>query len=102
MFEDALQAAGKGIPVSTYERVQARSEQYWADWEDEEATTDWMSSYVEARVKNLRSPANMADLKKMAEQVSLDHMNTLLTALQKPGRQAVAYIGIDIDSGEIQ
>ena len=102
VFEDALKAAGNGIPVSTYERVQARSEQYWVDWEDEEVTTEWMSAYVEARVKNLRSPANIKELKKMTEQVSLDHMNALLAALQKPGRQAVAYIGIDIESGENQ
>jgi len=100
VFENTLKAAGNGIPVSTYERVQARSEQYWVDWEDEKAITDWMSTYVKARVMNLRSPANVTELEKMAEQVSLEHINDLLAALQKPGRQAVAHIGID--SGEYQ
>lgn len=94
-FEDTMKSAGDGIAASTYKRVQDRSEQYWVAWEDEDATTKWMSEYVENRAKSLRSPLSLKELKKMAEQVTLEHTNTLLTALQKPGRQSVAYIGID-------
>lgn len=99
-FEDALKAAAKGIPESTYERVQARFNHYWVDWEDADATTEWMSSYARVRVTNLRTPLTLKELKKMTEQISISDINTLLKAMQEPGRQAVAYIGID--NGENQ
>lgn len=94
-FEDALKSAGDGIPASTYERVQARSEQYWTDWEDKDDAIKWMSAYAKDRATSLRTPLSMDKLKKLSEQVSLEHINALLATLQKPGRQAVAYIGID-------
>ena len=99
-FEDALKEASNGIPISTYERVQARSEQYWVDWEDEDATTEWMSNYTQSRVTHLRSPLPEKELKKLSKQVSLDDLNALLAALQQPGRQSVAYIGVN--NGEDQ
>ncbi len=99
-FEDALTVAGNGIPESTYKRVLARSKQYWVDWQDEDATAEWMSFYAHSRVTNLRSPLPEKDLREMSEQVSLIDINALLKALQKPGRQSVAYIGID--NGENQ
>lgn len=95
VFEDALKVAGNGVPASTYERVQARSKQYWVDWEDEDATTEWMSDYARSRVTNLRRPLPEKELKNISEQVSLSDINALLKALQKPGRLSVAYIGID-------
>lgn len=94
-FEDTLIVASNGIPADTYERVQARSKQYWVDWDDENKSAKWMSTYTRSRVTNLRSPMPKENLVKMTENVSLNDINALLKALQKSGRQSVAYIGID-------
>lgn len=94
-FEEALKSASNGIPEDTYERVQARTKQYWVDWDDVDASNEWMSNHARSRVANLRSPLTKENLKKMTEQVSLSDINALLKALQKPGRQSTAYIGID-------
>jgi len=89
----ALKTAGDGIPANTYDRVKKRTKQYWLDWEDEDAVTEWMETHARRRVKDLRQPATIDTLKNLSEQVTLNDINVLLKALQKPGRQATVLIG---------
>jgi hypothetical protein len=96
--EVALKTAGDGIPADTYDRVKKRSKQYWLDWEDEDAVIEWMQMHARHRVENLRQPATVDALKKLSKQVTLNDINVLLKALQKPGRQATVFIGKPSDA----
>jgi len=91
--EAAIKTAGDGIPANTYDRVKMRTKQYWLDWEDEDAVTEWMQRHARKRVGDLRQPASVDSLKKLSKQVTLNDINVLLKALQKPGRQATVFIG---------
>jgi len=107
-IEAALKTAGNGIPADTYDRVKKRTKQYWLDWEDEDAVTEWMQMHARQRVGDLRQPATVGTLKKLSKQVTLNDINVLLKALQKPGRQATVFIGKSsaassaVDKGEGQ
>ncbi len=92
-FETAFKRSAEGIPDDTFKRMKQRSRQYWLDWDDNDAVTEWMQDHAQRRVAMLRQPASKATLKKLTEQITVDDINDLLKALQKPGRQAVAYIG---------
>jgi len=92
-FETAFKKSGEGIPDNTYKRVKQRTRHYWLDWEDNDAVTEWMQEHAQSRVFSLRTPSSKNVLKKLNEQVTLDDVNVLVKALQKPGRQSVAYIG---------
>lgn len=100
-FEEALKVSSEGIPASTYERIKMRTKQYWLDWEDSDAVTEWMQEHARHRVSVLRSPASEKSLKQMSEQITLEDINRLVKALQNPGRQAIAYIGkSSVDSSD--
>ena len=92
-FETAFKRSADGIPDNTFKRIKQRTRQYWLDWEDNDAVTEWMQDHAQRRVDMLRQPASKMTLKKLSEQITVEDINALLEALQKPGRQAVAHIG---------
>lgn len=92
-FEAAFKRSAEGIPDNTFKRMKKRTRQYWLDWDDNDAVAKWMQEHAQRRVAMLRQPASKTTLKKLTEQITVDDINNLLTALQKPGRQTVAYIG---------
>lgn len=99
-FEGALKAATIGIPKSTFKRTKKRLESYWPDWTNDQETADWMAKYVLKRVSNLREPLTEEMLRGLHDRLSLDDLNVLLQSFQKPGRQAVAFIGNN--KGEVE
>ncbi len=97
--EDAFEAllaeiAADGLPKSTFDRVLKRFEGYWPDWSDEEETSAWMASYVEARIAVQRLPLSPDDIRPLENKLSLDAINALLRAIATgQGRTAIAYTG---------
>jgi len=92
-FEKALESAATGIPANTFERVKKRLVKQWPDWKDNKDSREWMAGYAHRRVSALRKPASREELKTMSTQVTLEDIDRLLQALQKPGRKSVVYIG---------
>lgn len=84
--------ASEGMPQSTFDRILKRTASYTVDWESKKDVGDWMSQQVLARLRVLREPLSAKKLKKLETQLSLSGVNALLKELQKPGREAVAFI----------
>ena len=95
-FESALSASAKGVPDATYERVRERFKGFWPDWSDEEETARWMANYTLSRVSVLREPKTERQMRKVDAQVDATDINTILAALARPGRTAIAFIGTDL------
>lgn len=96
-FEAALAVSAEGIPSNTYQRVHKRFRDYWPDWADEAASSQWMADYVLRRVGALREPLTEDQLKALAGKVTERDINALLKSLVGPGRTAVTRIGKDQD-----
>ena len=93
-FEAALeQAVADGLSRDSYDRALGRFDGVWPDWSDREYTKRWMADYVLDRVSDLRVPLDVADLKRLEDDLSRDITETLLRALSDEGRTAIAFIG---------
>lgn len=94
-FEAALSASAEGVPDATYERVRERFKGFWPDWSDDEETARWMANYTLARVSTLREPKTERQMRKIDGQIDAADIDTILAALARPGRTAIAFIGTD-------
>ncbi|WFE75759.1 hypothetical protein [Roseinatronobacter sp. S2] len=93
-FETVLaDSAAAGIPAPTYNRVMARMESYWPDWDDRNKARRWVADYTTARVLALRDPLSARALRQIKPQITRDSLNALLTNLSKASRTAIAFIG---------
>ncbi|MDD7973819.1 M16 family metallopeptidase [Roseinatronobacter alkalisoli] len=92
-FEATLaDIAASGIPAPTYQRVMARMNRYWPDWDDHDKTRRWMAYYTTDRVLALREPTSKRVLQEIPPQITRESLNTLLAALSQSGRTAIAFI----------
>ena len=95
-FEAALATSAEGVPTATYERVRERFKGFWPDWPDDEETARWMANYTLSRVSVLREPTSERQMRKIDAQIDAADINTILAALARPGRTAIAFIGTDL------
>lgn len=94
--EQTFLSTAKGVPEATFDRVWKRFQATWPDWTDANETNAWIADYSLRRVAHLRAPAPKRDLQILHDQLSIEDINTLLTALAGPGRTIHGYLGEDL------
>lgn len=88
-LEAALQKTAEGVPESTYERVHRRILNDWPKADDQKANAANLLDRLEIR----RLPPDAHTLRALADGLSLQAMNGLLSSLAQPQRLAVSLIG---------
>ena len=91
-FEQTLAASVKnGIPTQTYERIRKRFDRFWPKWNNFNDTSHWVSGYQQDRLKSLRTPLDVENLKQLGQNITQQSTNKLLSQLGNDGRTTITY-----------